>query len=425
MQLTPIFNYLLVFNIFAGAFCVFRQPFEFYPGYVFILAFLAVYILRYRRVVINANFLVLLVIFTTSSLVNVYLGNVTLFLMTKQVLGILITGAAYYLLIKVNNYDINRLFKIYLRIALVVAAIGIFQEFSYLVGFKIGYDYSWMWMIRKWAVGNAEKLRLLRVNSIFMEPSHFAISMAPAFFVSFINVFKHPIFSLRLKWDSLIIVASYILTFSAVAYIAILISILIFLYSKGLRYLLWAGIIMPILAFSAYISLLDIRMRINDTAAFFIYPRVTPDTHMSVYSLVSNAFVAFNSFIDNLLFGLGLGSHPVSYDKFLSLGVAKGLMQYNYLTSKYPEVCKGDAGSLFLRLLSETGLFGIIAVFYFIFKFRVKSDSNKNLLIISNAVFILFILQLLRQGHYFYNGLFFFVWIYYFAYRISKSKIAG
>lgn len=413
-----VFNYLLIFNIFAGAFTVFRQPFEFYLGYVFIISFLFLYIYRFRSAPVNTNFILIVIILTLSSFINVCLGNDTVFLMAKQVSGILITGTAYYILIKINNYEIEKLFKIYLQIAVIVAAIGIFQEFSYILGFKMGYDYKWMWFISKWECCTAERLNLLRLNSIFMEPSHFAITMAPAFFFSFVDIFKRSHMALRSKWGSLVIIVSYILTFSAIAYIAVLISILLFPYRKKLLALLVIAILIPTFLFTAYSILPDIRMRVDDTFVFISHPSVSPKTHMSVYSLVSNAFVSLNSFLSSPLFGLGLGSHPVSYDKFFGLGVTKGLMQYDY-----PEVCRGDSGSLFLRLLSETGLFGILVVFYFMFKFRIKTDNFDSLSVISNAILILFILQLLRQGHFFYNGLLFFVWAYYFAYLRSNAKI--
>ena len=76
-----------------------------------------------------------------------------------------------------------------------------------------------------------------------------------------------------------------------------------------------------------------------------------------------------------------------------------------------------DANSLFLRLLSETGLFGIIVFFYFLFKSHLlkKRDKSKYLWIISNAILALFLIKLIRSGHYFVNGFFFFFWLYYFS----------
>jgi hypothetical protein len=335
--------------------------------------------------------------------------------MIKQVLGILIIGLAYYLLIKINKYRIDKLFKIYLRIALIIAVIGIFQEFSFLKGFKSGYDYSYI--IPKWGFW-ATKFGMLQVNSILVEPSSFAITIAPAMFVSLMAILRNNSFYLSKKAGILIII-SFILTFSAVAYIAILISLLL-IYSnlRKFRHLLLAVIIIPIFIYTTYRYIPEIRMRFNDTLGVVTGSKKAVDANLSTSSLASNAFVAYKSFIDSPLFGRGLGSHPVSYNKLLFSGVSGS---GRFRRKELPELNREDASSLFLRLASETGLFGIMVVFYFIFKFRLKISDNKNLQIISNAIFILFIILLLRQGHYFYNGLFFFVWMYYFAYKIYKQ----
>jgi hypothetical protein len=351
-------------------------------------------------------------VLTVSSLVSAYIEKNTIFLLTKQVLGILITGSAYYLLIKINNYEINRLFRIYLQIVLIVVVIGIFQEFSFLVGFKSGYDYRWL--IEKWGVAQTTG-GLLRVNSIFMEPSHLAISMTPALFVSLEAILRNNSFYLSKK-ASILIIICYILTFSVVAYIAILISICILTYSKikNFKYILSIVLIITIFSYIAYRYMPEISMRVDDAIGVITGSKQVIRSHATVYAYVSNAFVAFKSFMSNPLFGRGLGSHPISYDEFICRGVSNVFWRASGIN-------QADGNSLFLRLISETGLFGIVVVFYFIFKFRLKRGDNKNLQILSNAIFVLFVVQLIRQGHYFYNGLFFFVWMYYFTYKIYNK----
>lgn len=412
------FNYILIFNVFAGGFILFVSPFDFYTSYIFILFFLIVYLLRYRDIRVNRNFLKVLLFLTMTSLANVYLGKDTFFLMAKQVLGILVTGSAYYLLIKANEFKVEKLFKIYLQIAVIVAAIGIFQELSFLARFEPGYDLSWL--VNRWKF-TASKFGILRINSICMEPAHFAITMIPAVFVSLSTIFKRGSFYLS-KWKCVLIIISVILSLSSIAYIAILISLLlIFLGVKKSKYLLLVIVIIPALIYSAYRYIPEIRERANHTIGVFTGQKKVSQSHLSVYALASNAFVAYKSFIDSPLFGRGLGSHSVSYNEFIKPGVPGTIWYSDY--PKYPAVNREDAGSLFLRLVSETGLFGLIVVFYFIFKFHLKGNDNEKLQIISNAIFVLFLLQLFRQGHYFYNGLFFFVWVYYFAYRICKNRL--
>ena len=417
--MTNIFNYLLIFNVFAGAFVLFYSPFDFYLGYVFIIFFLIFYFLRYRKFDINFTFLLILIWLTNFSLINVFFGNDTLHLMMKQVLGISITGSAYYLLVKVNKYEIEKLFKIYLRIAFVVAFIGIIQECSYLLDFKYGYDYSWIiprWRIVPTAWG------MLRVNSIFYEPSHLAISMAPAFFVSLIAFSKNDTFNLSRK-ASILIILCYILTFSAIAYIAIVISLLFVCYNvKENKYMLLIMLVITIFICIVALYIPEINMRVEACVGVATGKIENVYKHLSVYALVSNAFVSFKSFMSSPIFGHGLGSHPISYYKFIHPG---NLLWKIDSSGIYTGTNSYDAGSLFLRLVSETGVFGVIVVFYFIFKFFIKSSVNKNLQIINNSIFVLFIAQLLRMGHYFYNGLFFFVWLYYFSYKIAnKHKLA-
>lgn len=405
-----LFNWLLIFNIFSGGFVLFSSQFEFYLGYIFIIFFLVAYIFRYRNLSINYNFFLVALVLTISSLINVYLGNDTLILMLKQVWGILITGSAYYLLIKNNNYEIEKLFKIYLRIALIVAIIGIFQELSFLIGFKIGYDFSWL--IPKWDY-TASLNGLLRVNSIFMEPSHLAVSMAPAVFISLRAVVKKELFFISDK-SALLIIICYILTFSIVAYIAILLSLFILAlpYIKRLKHLLLLSVTILALFCSVYYFEPQTRMRVDDMVKVATGGEKSGEPHLTVYAYTSNAFVAFESIKSNSLFGRGLGSHPVTYDKFIQPYLPNG-----YWKNGYTGINKADANSLLLRLLSETGLFGVFVVFYFIFKFRLKASKDNDLSLINNAVLILLIMQLIRQGHYFYNGLFFFVWMYYFTYK--------
>ena len=282
------------------------------------------------------------------------------------------------------------------------------------MGFENGYDYSTI--IPKWGF-TATTLGVLRLNSILPEPSHFAISMAPAFFVSLLSVLRNSSLYLSKK-ASLLVIISYVLTFSAVAYIAIIISFLL-IYSnvKRIRHLSFAAIILFSSIFLSYRYIPEIRRRVDDTLGVATGSIDVANTNMSTYTLASNAFVAYDSFRNSPLFGRGLGSHPISYDKFTPIVYGDVIYRLDVI-----KLNKDDANSLFLRLISETGLFGIIVALYFLFKFRLKNSDNENLQVISNAIITIFIISFLRQGHYFYNGFFFFVWLYYFAYRIYNGS---
>jgi len=119
-----------------------------------------------------------------------------------------------------------------------------------------------------------------------------------------------------------------------------------------------------------------------------------PDKHvhlnLSVFALTSNAVVAYQSLKNDPLFGSGLGSHPVSYDKFMSTPEAK-----IFLGGYAGAINKNDACSLLVRLFSETGLLGVIMAIYFVIRYRLKLKENDSLPVISHAILVLFIVQLL------------------------------
>ncbi len=404
-----VFSYLLIANVFLGGFVLFRRPFEFYLGYLFILLFLFMYLGAWRSLVVNATFICVFAIVIMLTLFNVFQHNTTLIYMAKQVFGILLTAVAYYLLIKMQEYDTKPLFQLYLKLAVCVAAIGLFQQISYIVGFQPGYDYRSV--IPKWNYTPAH-FGLLRVNSILPEPSHYAIAFAPAFYVALTRVLKgsNDFLSKRCAWTVLV---AYLLTFSTVALVAVLVDLfLIYWNAKRLRQMFFGGIVALGLIAGSYLCIPEIRVRVDDTFGVITGTSDLGGVNTSTFVLVSNAYVAYDSFCDNPLFGRGLGSHPISFERF-----SQSVFGEKIFTEGSVMLNMKDANSLFLRLLSETGLFGLTLTLLFLFKCRLPVNHEVSLNVINNAIYALFWISLLRQGHYFYNGLFFFVWMYYFSYK--------
>ena len=66
-------------------------------------------------------------------------------------------------------------------------------------------------------------------------------------------------------------------------------------------------------------------------------------------------------------------------------------------------------------------------VIYFLFRnlvFRQKSIDDEHW-IISNSLMLIVVLYLLRQGHYFLNGLPFFMWLYYYTRKSNDLAMAA
>jgi O-antigen ligase len=127
----------------------------------------------------------------------------------------------------------------------------------------------------------------------------------------------------------------------------------------------------------------------------------------SSFVLYNNYHVALENFKRNPILGTGLGSHPTAFDKY-SLTNLEGAVDIDFN--------KMDANSMALRLMSETGLYGLFLMFFLLVRCWVPKQRTHDteLWVMSNATMIIIVLYLVRQGHYFLNGFPFFLWMYYY-----------
>ncbi len=401
---------------------------EFYLGYLFVFLFLLSYAFKLKGIRIPRVLIAVFSIFFLTAVIEIFRGNNYWILLLKQAAGFLFIGTAYYLLVRVNDYDVKKLFSIYLKLAFVVSVIGLMQEAFFLLfkaygdsvpALRHGYDYGFF--IKKWAPMYTS-MGVIRVNSIFTESSHYAVTMAPAYFAALISLCKKGP-GLLARWMCVFIIAGYLLTMSAVAYIAVVLSFFMLFFLLGRKYIIAGGIVLVSLVAGSYLFNVEIRMRVNDSVSVCRNELSAADSHLSVYALASNAYVAYKSLTENPLFGHGLGSHPVTYDRHIRAGESRG-----FWSEKATVVNQKDAGSLFLRLLSETGLFGTVIFMVFIFKYRIRIGFSDPYQIINNSIFLLIVLQLFRQGNFFYNGFPFFMFVYYYSsliYEKNNRDIGG
>ena len=141
-------------------------------------------------------------------------------------------------------------------------------------------------------------------------------------------------------------------------------------------------------------------------------------THGSSFILYNNYVVATENFKTNFLFGTGIGSHAFAFNIH---SLSKDIKQKGFDSNS------ADANSMFLRLMSETGLFGIIIFIYIIITGYVKRDPKRLTYhwLISNAILLMILLNLFRQGHYFLYGFPFFLFLYYFNGAAYKDFVNG
>jgi len=413
-SLKQILNYTAIFTIFTGAWSyhLFSPSWgytDFRILYVFIAALIVLWLpFLIGGIYINRNFTYLFLFLIGLSVFCVFLGINDIRGLLKQLVGISSSALFFYILFRLNNYDTKKLFKIYLNIAFIIALIGIFQEASFLLKFRPGYDYSFF--IPEWKLSYSRGgYGLLAINSIFTEPSHFCNVMMPAFFASLAAFFKNS-FKFQALWKRIIIIFTVIFSFSTMGYVGLFFAIIIFTLSNfSFKKLFISLSLIVVLFLFLYNNIYNFEYRVHSSVEFLKGESEIEKASPSVFALVSNALITYQSFKRNPLFGSGLGSHETTYRAYIDklLDRAKFVNAYN----------PADAASLFLRLLSETGLLGLAIFFIFILKFHIKRQSiNLGCLwIVNNAVLLMFIIKLIRMGHYFADGFLFFIWMYYFS----------
>lgn len=420
-------NDIAIFSvIFISSIILFKTPFEFYISYIGLIILLFAWLFKFK---FPSQILYLFLPLLVFGMINIAFGNNTFSFFIKIYANIFVAVLFFYYVFEYYDRDIVRFFSIYMTWSYVAAIIGIIQLISYKIGFAPGYDYKILFGFNKWGVTPGGLG--IRVNSIFCEPSYVGSTLGPAFFISFYNiVFNKAYFVTKLQ--GLIIITTYLLSTSSVAYLGIFITLILLLINFGIvRYLVVVVPFILILFYFTYNNVSEFRTRMDGLKALYVdnilekeankdsrggfmvqYTRklyLLKTVHGSSFVQYNNYIITKNNFFANPLFGTGLGSHQYIFSKY----------DMSYLLGGEYDNNVADANSMFLRTVSETGLFGVIFLFLFIRRNYVKRDPDHPEAdyhwLISNAVLVIILLQLARQGNYTFGGFMAFMWLYYYT----------
>lgn len=411
--MTGRFSRLVIgLTIFLSSYILFKEPFEGYITYAVFVLYFPIYFIRYG--IPKEPVYIFLVPFI-SGMVFVQTGDNEISLFLKIFIGLFASVLFYRYVIQSFDFDLERLFRLYISGAVLVSLIGLFQVFSFFVGFTPGYDYSWIF--NKWGLSYGGFG--IRMNSIFSEPAYFAGVIGPAFFVALYNLIRRET-NFITRRQSIIVIVAYSLTFSSLGIISTFVAIILLLLNFGfVRYIIFIG---PLLYFGydyAYNNVDEFRERIDGTVTVFAEGEEEGqnfnDVHGSSFVLYNNYVVAYENFKRNPIFGTGFGSHQIAFDKY-SLTNQRGVIKIDFN--------KADANSMFLRLMSETGLYGIIVMLTLIIRNYVsrQRSANSTNWLMSNAILVVILVYMARQGHYFLNGFPFFLWMYYYIRKQNDAQ---
>lgn len=419
VRVSKVIEILIFISVFINSYIFFRSPFEGYLHYLIFLGLIPLFMLKYGY----PRYLIQIFIwFIVVGVVSVASGLYPMFDFIKVFGGMFLSFTFYHYVVRYYRFNIVQLFSVYLKWSYIVAVIGIVQIISFKVGFLYGYNFRWVF--NKWGVTEGGLLGM-RINSVFSEPSGLAAALAPAAYVAVYNLVHKKSFVLDKK-ASIVILITYIISSSSTAYIGLLIILVLIVTTVKFRYLI-VGLGIGVALFSAfYKGSSDFQSRVDSSVALWVYQDFRiENTNTSSFVLFNSFHVATESIKEYPLFGTGLGSFKSAYQKH-SLTKNVEVIAYDF------EFNTTDGNSLFVRMLVELGLVGIFVLVVLMFKgfiYLRTEDEFIQYKIVSQAILILILLNLLRQGNYFLNGFPLFILMYYYNWKqyrgvlIKKEKL--
>ena len=426
MKYKTFLNWAMVASVFMDDFIILRYqiPFDFYVYYlVFILSIIYFFKTKTKGGILPRWFSISIFSLILTTVLICSIDNTFALGVLKQVFGVLFTSIAYYTFIAYNNFEVKKLFRMYIYLAFFVAAEGLLEEVLNLSGIHIN-----------------EKMRMTtsgfyRIFGIMGEPYFLAVALIPAMFFVF---YKTVIFErVNSKINNYLLIgfiaSCFIFTFSSAGVLGIGGVFLFYLINK--KYLSlksWKIILLPIFIVLFGIIFNNIQkewkefnIKFTQTITAFsnnsTKKKDIEALNTSSFALYSNFIIAKASFNEYPLTGTGLGTHESNYKKYFSKYFDKDFV------IRYGVFNTADANSLFVRLMSETGLLGLSLFFAFLFKNALirrgyDDPELRDYTLINQGIFIWFLVRLIRTGNYFGNGFFLFFFLYYFSKKIVQSK---
>lgn len=374
--------------IHSSVFAIFTEAYSFHYGidlklfYIIILANFFVLSIN-KEIKVHKNIIYIIGFFLVHGICLFLLNRNPIKSLFSQLIGISVSSIFFYNLLL--NYKTNALIRVYKKYTFLIALIAIPM---YLLKSPFNQD---------------------RLHGILSEPAHYATIMLPATYL-----FLRSKEFLKLA----ILLLTIVLSKSSVGFIGVLLIIILSLIKiKNLLKYTWLAIVVFTGVF-IYLKLnwnkptekehsYHVIRRLKETKSSLnsvLSGEFKEHTNLSSYAFLSNSFIA-REIVKRNPFGTGLGSYQYEYEKKYHL-----LQPPKYLVKqKLSKINQTDANSLFLRMLSDLGVFGIILIIFVLY-LSVRIFKGKKIERQSMVSYLL--VKLLREGHYFPPEFYFFLLIF-------------
>lgn len=257
----------------------------------------------------------------------------------------------------------------------------------------------------------------IRFDSFTTEASVYSTLVLPAFFFYLKTSFDKR----KISWSFLLITGGLLLSQSSLAFIGIAISIIFLKNRYSLSEFYTIGPIVFIINMFFYQLYHNNEMFSSRADSIFLIKENKDDLaqisglNASSFYLAANFFVAIESVKETYGMGNGLGSHANTYKRKFSHVLGVDNLGEDFMTVAY------DGSSLFNRILSDLGIWGLCLVIYFLYHYRISQKGIYQ--VISRAILVTLICRLVRDGRYFNTDLIFFIMGYIWLFFEQKQKI--
>lgn len=289
----------------------------------------------------------------------------------------------YYLFLQ--RVSINLIKETVYNVAFLLSIYGCIQEFGFILKMPFIYDISnYGFALNGLDIGYGN---LMRVNSLYAEPAH----LGPIFGLGIlIGLIDHRNNNKIRYWKTTFIIICALLTQSFLVYANMFMALICFtlFYQEGIKRKL-KKLIIVILIFSLLCaSQWDLVYNVIGRLAQFKTLQTETGNDLSALAIMSNFQVALEKMKDGYLFGTGLDSHRLYYDRYIN-------QLYSYI---YMKLNFEDAASMYTRIFSEFGLLGLMFFCWGLTKrFLWGLKRNNKILVIT---VLMFLVGIMRDGNY-------------------------
>ena len=236
---------------------------------------------------------------------------------------------------------------------------------------------------------------LPRAIGVASEPQHLALLLSPGAFMAMLVLLNRPQFlAEESKVGAVLVLCAMGLTFSVFSFAALAaIAIAATLSGGRVRRLFLFGMLLAC-GFGYVLSTQTIWYKLDRLWEAvedpLLYEYTTTD--LSGFALISNVMVAKEVIEQNGIFGTGIDTHYINYDRFLYTIFAERQVIH--------ELNREDAGSLATRLLSEFGIIGVLVLFAVMYLWWARRKVNRDAVVVNRAAALYIGLYTLRLGNY-------------------------